>query len=66
MPSYRFYSLDRSGRIVAPAVDAELPGDEAACAHAHALVDADGGAHSIQVWQASRLVHCAERTLQAS
>lgn len=66
MPSYRFYSLDRAGRIVAPAVDADLPDDDAACARAHDLVTSDGGAHSIQVWQGTRLVHCATRALQAS
>lgn len=66
MPSYRFYSLDLAGRIVAPAVDADLPDDEAACAHAHALVIAEGAAHSIQVWQDTRLVHCATRVRQAS
>ena len=66
MPSYRFYSLDRAGRIAAPAVDADLPDDEAACARAHTLAEADEAAHSVQVWQASRLVHCATRIRQAS
>ena len=66
MPSYRFYALDRTGRIVAPAVDSDLPDDAAACAHADTLVAADDAAHSVQVWQATRLVHCATRALRAS
>ena len=66
MSAYRFYLLDRAGRIAAPAVDGQFGDDEAACAFSHELLSAHPEQHSAQVWQGQRLVHCATREREAS
>ena len=58
MPSYRIYLLDGARRITAPASDHEFADDDAACAHARALLSQHPAA---QVWQGQRLVRCEER-----
>ena len=63
MLTYRFYPLDRRQGIAAPAFDAVLPDDAAACEHARGLLALHHGA---QVWQGQRLVQCATRDAQAS
>ena len=66
MPTYRFYPLDRTGGIAAPAADHDLPDDGAACERAQLLVSRPDAPHSVQVWQGQRLVHCAARELETS
>ena len=66
MAAYRFYLLDRAGRIAAAAVDGRFPSDEAACEYAHTLLSEQHEHHAAQVWQGQRLVHCATRELKAS
>lgn len=49
---YRFYTLDRDGRIHSPPVERDCADDDAARKHGRKILDG----HDIEVWQQDRLV----------
>jgi hypothetical protein len=56
MPDYRFYSINKDGRIAAPAEIHALPNDEAAVKEAKTLLKED----TIEIWEGARIVYRLE------
>lgn len=52
MPEYRFYTINRNGRIAGPPIDYELPDDDGAVKEANKLL----GGQAIEIWQGARVV----------
>jgi len=52
MPSYRFYSVNKTDHVIFPGVDRDFDDDQPALKHAEALADG----HAIDVWLGLRLV----------
>lgn len=55
MRGYRLFCLNNRGSIIAVNT-VECDGDEEALKQAHALLDAEGHCHGIEVWEGPRRV----------